>query len=106
MIQVDQAVQSDNADFEFVINPPALPAGRYVHFLNAAPPYGWKNVQIASLNVDIPSNNLSHPAPNQVIDAGSAVTPLIPYIWQPSPNGFQYSRTMQAQFYLSHPYAG
>lgn len=106
MIQVDQAVQSNNADFEFVINPPALPAGRYVHFLNAAPPYGWKNVQIASLNVDIPSNNLSHPAPNQVIDAGSAVTPSIPYIWQPSPNGFQYSRTMQAQFYLSHPYAG
>ena len=106
VLQVNQAVQTENADFEFVINPPALPAGRYVHFLNSAPQYGYKNVQIASLNVDISLTNISHSAPNLVIDAGSQVQPPVPYSWEPTPYGFQYSRTTQAQFYLAHHYTG
>ena len=105
-IQINQAVQSQNADYEFVINPPALPAGRYVHFLNSAPPYGYKNVQIASLNVDLTSNNLTHAVPNLVKDAGSHVKPPTPYFWQPTPYGFQYNKTTQAQLYISHPYTG
>lgn len=106
VFQVNQSVQDENADYEFVINPPALPAGRYVHFLNSAPQYGYKNVQIASLNVDMTQTNLSHKAPNMVRDAGSNVRPSTPYSWQPSPYGFQYNRTTEAQFYLSRPYEG
>jgi hypothetical protein len=106
MIQVNQAIDSENGSYEFVINPPALPAGRYVHFINSAPNYGYKNVQIASLNQDISYNNLCHTVGTTVIDAGSNVTPAAPYTWEPATNGLQYNRSNQAYYFLSRPYTG
>ena len=105
VIQIDSAINPSLGDYEFVINPPSLPAGRYVHFLKAAPTFGYKNVQIASLNIDIGSN-LSHQVNSTVLDAGSYVTPSTPYFWQSSPLGFQYNTSPQAAFYLSRPYLG
>jgi hypothetical protein len=101
-IQINYDIDPDNADYEFVIDPPSLPAGRYVHFMKSAPNIGYKNIKIASLISN--GTNLCHPISSVVRDAGSEVTPPMPYTWEASPNGFQYSRTTQSEFYQSHPY--
>lgn len=103
-LQIGVDYDAVNADYEFVINPPALPAGRYVHFLTSAPGIGYKNVKIVNLIEGYSDTNLCYVANTDVRDAGKIVTPPTPYTWQPSPLGFQYSRTTQAEFYNSHYY--
>lgn len=103
-IQVSNSVSAVAGTYDVVINPDGLPAGRYVAFNESSiPPVGWKNVKIVSLNVDASNTVPVHVVGATVIDAGDDVRlPGGVYVWQPSPNGLQYSDTNQAKFLREH----
>jgi hypothetical protein len=104
-IQVKNSVNSVVGTYTVEINPIDKPAGRYIVFNNnSIPPAGWKNIRIVSLNVEASNNVPVHVTGATVIDAGDDVKlPGGTYIWQPAPNGLQYSDSNQAKFLRDHP---
>ena len=102
-LQINTSINAKVGTYISVINPPNLPAGRYIMFnADAIPPYGFKNVRITSLNVDVANTNPVHVAGSEVIDAGNAVKLPGGYQWEPTPEGLQFSFSNQAKFLLNH----
>ncbi len=103
-IQTKNSINSVVGTYSIVVNPPNLPAGRYVVFNeNAVPPVGWKNVKIVALNVEAQNTVPVHVLGSTVIDAGDDVKlPGGVYVWEPAADGLQYSNTNQAKFLRDH----
>jgi len=104
-VWVNEVLQVEGVDYEFVImsSPPLV--GEYVKFLSP-PSAGYRNVKISNLNRDSIETNVSHVVLSTVIDAGTMVRFPTPYAWEPAPRGLQYSKSDQAMFILNHQSSG
>jgi hypothetical protein len=100
-VWVDGKLQRTDIDYSIEINPPSLPPGRYANIFDA-PPGGYKNVKIVSLNSNSYDSNVSHVALSTVIDAGREMKLPNGYSWEPDQYGIQYSHTAMAEFLLKH----
>lgn len=98
---VNEAIQRPNIDYVIELDPPSQPAGRYAKFITA-PPSGYKNVKLVSLNANSFDSSVSHIIGSTVIDAGSIVKLPNGYNWEPNEYGIQYGKSALSEFLLSH----